>query len=77
MATRRADDLEGLSRSEILRASPRMFDSELLEKLSRVHWSVPPILFVPTILILLIEGFVHGAGWMAAVWLPAATCSGR
>ena len=71
MATRPADDLEGLSKSEILRASPRMFDWELFEKFSRVHWSVPPIIFVPTILILLIEGFVHGVGWMAAVWLPA------
>ena len=63
MATRRADDLEGLSRSEILRASPRMFDSGLFEKFSRVHWSVPPLIFVPTIAILLIEGFVRGAGW--------------
>ena len=71
MATRRADDLEGLSRSEILRASPRMFDSALFEKFSRVHWSVPPIIFVPTIAILLIEGFVHGAGWSVVYWIPA------
>src|ERR1700733_9683211 len=71
MATRRADeDLEGLSRSEVLRASPRMFDWELFEKFSRVHWTVPPLIFVPTITILLIEGFVHGVGWMAAVWIP-------
>jgi dihydroceramide fatty acyl 2-hydroxylase len=72
MATHRADeDLEGLSRSEVLRASPRMFDWELFEKFSRVHWSVPPLIFVPTITILLIEGFVHGVGLMAAVWIPA------
>ena len=71
MATRRADDLEGLSRSEILRASPRMFESILFEKFSRVHWSVPPLIFVPVITILLIEGFVHGAGWSVVYWLPA------
>src|SRR5690242_9757000 len=71
MATRRADDLEGLSRSEILRASPRMFDLTLFEKFSRVHWSVPPLIFVPVITILLIEGFVRGAGWSVVYWLPA------
>src|SRR6516165_8112777 len=71
MATRRADDLEGLSRSEVLRASPRMFDSALFEKFSRVHWTVPPLIFVPVIAILLIEGFVHGVGWSVLYWLPA------
>ena len=76
MATR-PDELEGLSRSEILRASPRMFDWALFEKFSRVHWSVPAIIFVPVIAVLLIEGFVHGAGWSAAVLdRPPATCSG-
>ena len=69
MATHPAEDLDGLSRSEALRASPRMFDSDLLDKLSRVHPSVPPILFLPTILILLVEGFVHGVGWAAPAWL--------
>ena len=38
-----------MSRSEVLRASPRMFDSDLLDKLSRVHPAVPPILFGPVI----------------------------
>ena len=69
MATRQADDLQGLSRSEVLRASPRMFDSNLLERLSRVHPSVPPIIFGPVIALLLIEGFVHGVGWAAPAWL--------
>ena len=44
-----AEDLDGLSRSEVLKASPRMFDSDLLDKLSRVHPAVPPILFGPAI----------------------------
>ena len=36
-------------RTDTLRASPRMFDSELLDRLSRVHPSVPLILFIPAI----------------------------
>ena len=69
MASHGADDLKGLSRAEVLRASPRMFDSALLDKLSRVHPAVPPILFVPVITVLLVEGFVHGAGALTALWL--------
>ena len=34
MATQEAEDLDGLSRSEVLRASPRMFESDLLDRLS-------------------------------------------
>lgn len=37
------------SRPEVLRASPRMFESDFLDFFSRVHWSVPLILFVPWI----------------------------
>src|SRR2546423_1282358 len=40
-------------RTDVLRASPRMFESSLLDKLSRVHPSVPVILFLPAILVLL------------------------
>ena len=58
------EELEGLSRSEVLRASPRMFDSPLLDKVSRVHPAVPPILFVPAILFLLVEGLARGSGWL-------------
>src|ERR1700729_3535536 len=65
----RPEELEGLSRSDVLRASPRMFDSNLLDKLSRVHPAVPPLLFGPVIAILLIEGLVRGSGWMTIVWV--------
>jgi dihydroceramide fatty acyl 2-hydroxylase len=66
----RPDDpsLERLSRSELLRASPRMFESKLLDKVSRVHPSVPPLLFGPVILAGLVLGFADGVGW-SAVWL--------
>src|SRR5436305_4784944 len=40
-------------RTDVLKASPRMFESDLLDKLSRVHPSVPVILFLPAILVLL------------------------
>jgi sterol desaturase/sphingolipid hydroxylase (fatty acid hydroxylase superfamily) len=43
-------------RSEGLRASPRMFDSDLLDRLSRVHPSVPLFIFVPTITALFVAG---------------------
>src|ERR1700678_634917 len=36
-------------RSELLSASPRMFRSNLLDRLSRVHPAVPVIIFAPAI----------------------------
>jgi dihydroceramide fatty acyl 2-hydroxylase len=69
VATPYAEELEGLSRSEVLRASPRMFESDLLEKLSRVHPVVPPLIFVPAIIVLLIEGAVRGVGWFTPLWV--------
>jgi len=65
----RPDELQGLSRSELLRASPRMFESELLDRLSRVHPVVPPLIFLPAIAVLLVEGVVRGAGWWTPAWL--------
>jgi dihydroceramide fatty acyl 2-hydroxylase len=69
MAAPHADDLESLSRSERLRASPRMFESDFLDRFSRVHPAVPPILFVPVITILLMEGLVHGSAWVTPLWI--------
>jgi dihydroceramide fatty acyl 2-hydroxylase len=69
MATPTLDDLEGMSRSEIMKASPRMFDSDLLDKLSRIHPAVVPVLYVPTIIVLLVLGFVHGAGFWSLLWV--------
>ena len=40
------------SEAERLSASPRLFDNALLDKLSRVHWSVPLFVYVPVILAL-------------------------
>src|SRR5215218_5391294 len=53
-------------RPEVLRASPRMFDSELLDRLSRVHPLVPVVLFLPIIGVLVALGAARqGAGAMA------------
>src|SRR3954469_24906265 len=43
-------------RSELLKASPRMFDSDLLDRLSRVHPAVPLVIFLPAIAILFGSG---------------------
>ena len=44
------------ARSDILKASPRMFDSDLLDRLSRVHPLVPVVIFVPAIGVLFVLG---------------------
>jgi dihydroceramide fatty acyl 2-hydroxylase len=47
----RAEDMndDAASRTDLLRASPPMFESRLLDALSRVHPSVPVIVFLPAI----------------------------
>jgi dihydroceramide fatty acyl 2-hydroxylase len=41
-----------LSRTDVLRASPRMFESRMLDALSRVHPLVPVLIFAPAIALL-------------------------
>jgi dihydroceramide fatty acyl 2-hydroxylase len=69
MAVRESEELQGLKRSDALRASPRMFDSDLLDKLSRVHPIVPPVIFGPAIVFGLVYGLIQGAGWLTLAWL--------
>jgi sterol desaturase/sphingolipid hydroxylase (fatty acid hydroxylase superfamily) len=45
-----------VKRSEMLAASPRMFDNPLLDALSRVHPMVPPVIFVPAIVVTFVLG---------------------
>jgi dihydroceramide fatty acyl 2-hydroxylase len=54
-------------RAEALRASPRMFDSNFLDFFSRVHWSVPLIVFVPFIGFLVVHSLIHLAVWAVAL----------
>ncbi|HEY1834850.1 MAG TPA: sterol desaturase family protein [Solirubrobacteraceae bacterium] len=41
-----------INRTDVLRASPPMFESRVLDALSRVHPSVPLLIFVPAIVLL-------------------------
>src|SRR3954451_9165791 len=57
-----------MRRTDVLKASPRMFDSELLDRLSRVHPVVPLVLFLPAIAVLFAFGQV-GTAPLAVVGL--------
>ena len=46
--------MEAGRRTDVLRASPRMFDNDLLDRLSRVHPAVPVFIFVPAIVVLIV-----------------------
>jgi dihydroceramide fatty acyl 2-hydroxylase len=48
--------VEAVRRTDALKASPKMFDSALLDRLSRVHPVVPLVLFLPAIALLLALG---------------------
>jgi sterol desaturase/sphingolipid hydroxylase (fatty acid hydroxylase superfamily) len=54
-------------RSELLKASPRMFDSDLLDMLSRVHPAVPVVIFAPAIAVLV--GFAAVSGGASTLGL--------
>jgi dihydroceramide fatty acyl 2-hydroxylase len=65
---------EGLSRADLLRASPPMFESGALNRLSRVHHLVPVALFFPAIAVLAglaleRESPATAAAWAMAGWL--------
>jgi dihydroceramide fatty acyl 2-hydroxylase len=54
MSWAEAEDVNdrSITKSDVLRASPPMFDSRLLDALSRVHPTVPVIIFLPAIVAL-------------------------
>ena len=64
----RRADLASMKRSDVLKASPRMFESDLLDRLSRVHWSVPLFVFVPAIVVVLVTALGELAVWETALW---------
>jgi dihydroceramide fatty acyl 2-hydroxylase len=57
------DDSKSDSRSDVLRASPPMFDSRLLVALSRVHPAVPVLIFAPAIALLVAWGLSLVSIW--------------
>lgn len=64
----RRADLAEMKRADVLKASPRMFESNLLDKLSRVHWSVPLFIFVPGIAVVLVQALAELALWETIFW---------
>ena len=59
---------DGATRTEILKASPPMFESRWLDACSRVHPSVPVILFLPAITFLIAHGIGRVGTWEAIAW---------
>jgi sterol desaturase/sphingolipid hydroxylase (fatty acid hydroxylase superfamily) len=60
-----------MSRSDELKASPPMFESRFLDRFTRVHPSVPVLVFLPTIAVLSITG-IERLGAAAAIALCLA-----
>src|SRR5213595_77721 len=48
-----------IRRTDALRDSPRMFENDLLDKLSRVHPVVPVLIFLPLIVVMLVLAISH------------------
>ena len=74
MAPRPAHSLDGMSRADALRASPPMFERRWLDRLSRVHHTVPLFIFLPAITVFLAiglrrTGVLPVAAWFAGGWL--------
>ena len=63
--------MDDTRRTDILRASPRMFESDFLDRLSRVHPIVPPVIFLPAIGVLSYLGFGGQRTWQALVLMVA------
>src|ERR687891_488789 len=59
-------------RTDVLRASPQMFESDLLNRLSRVHPVVPVLIFLPSGIVL----FALGAARLTALEAVALALAG-
>jgi dihydroceramide fatty acyl 2-hydroxylase len=60
-----------MARSDDLKASPPMFENRMLDRFTRVHPSVPPLIFVPIIAVMLGFGFARVSTLTAIVLLFA------
>jgi sterol desaturase/sphingolipid hydroxylase (fatty acid hydroxylase superfamily) len=69
--SRRTRPERSLSRGDVLRASPAMFDSRLLDAFSRVHPTIPVLIFGPAVVAFAVWGLQHVSIW-AGVGLFAA-----
>jgi sterol desaturase/sphingolipid hydroxylase (fatty acid hydroxylase superfamily) len=62
-------DYGARARTEALRASPPIFASPLLDRLTRVHPAVPALLFLPVIVVLAVLAFEAEAAATVAGWI--------
>jgi sterol desaturase/sphingolipid hydroxylase (fatty acid hydroxylase superfamily) len=62
---------DGMTRTELLKASPPMFESRLLDACSRVHPVVPVVLFLPAIALLVAHGAGRVGGGALVAWAAA------
>jgi dihydroceramide fatty acyl 2-hydroxylase len=58
-----------LQRVDTLKASPRMFENPVLDKLSRVHPAVPVVVFVPVVVVLAALGVDRAGAGRAVLWV--------
>ena len=72
MSWAKAEDMNdrSINRTDVLRASPPMFDSRVLDALSRVHPAVPVIIFLPAVVALTAWG-LSSMSVLATVGLAA------
>lgn len=59
-------------RSDVLRASPPMFRTPLIDRFTRVHPAVPLVIFIPAIVVLAVVAHRRGASTATLVGLLAA-----
>jgi dihydroceramide fatty acyl 2-hydroxylase len=59
------------SRTDVLRSSPPMFESRLLDAFSRVHPAVPTVIFCPVIALLLVWSLTS-----LSIWATVALAAG-
>src|SRR4051794_8525308 len=52
-----------MRRSELLKASPPMFESRLLDRFTRVHPAVPVVIYGPVVLVLLVMAVSRDGWW--------------
>jgi dihydroceramide fatty acyl 2-hydroxylase len=60
-----------MARSDDLKASPPMFENRMLDRFTRVHPSVPPLIFVPVITVMLAFGLSRVSALTGLVLLVA------
>jgi len=57
----------GAPRAEVLRASPPIFQTRSLDRLTRVHPAVPVLIFLPTIVVLTVLALEGQSAWIVLV----------